>query len=124
MHPTLAKLNDLYQSGQITDSHVLMQEIELFTDLFGEISTDPLHGITNFHKHYPAATLFQECLQESTNGRSAYNVYMGRHNEYLGSSPYVQNEDSPVLPSPANVNHAGLSVSSWYKKAIVPLLMG
>ena len=62
MHPTLAKLNELYQSGKITDSHILMQEIELFTDLFGEISADPLRGITNFHKCYPAATLFQECL--------------------------------------------------------------
>ena len=48
---------------------------------------------------------------------------MGRHNEHLGSSPYIQNEGSPILPSPANVNHAGLSVSSWYKKAIVPLFI-
>ena len=48
---------------------------------------------------------------------------MGRHNEHLGSSPYIQNEGSPIRPSPANVNHAGLSVSSWYKKAIVPLFI-
>ena len=89
MHPTLAKLNELYQSGKITDSHILMQEIELFTDLFGEISADRLRGITNFHKRYPAASLFLECLRELTNGRSAYNAYMGRHNEHLGSSPYI-----------------------------------
>ena len=59
MHPCLATLNNLYQCGKISESHFLMQEIEMFTDLVGNVSTDPICGLTDAHKRYPAAVLFQ-----------------------------------------------------------------
>ena len=112
MHPSLAKLNQLYQSGRISDNHLLLQEIEMFTDLVGETSIDPLRGMTNLHKRYPSAILFHECLRESSSGRAAYNIYLGKHNEHLGRSPFSCADSPAIVPSPENVNHAGLSVSS------------
>ena len=32
----------------------------MFTSIFGEISEDPLRGITNLHKRSPAAVFLQE----------------------------------------------------------------
>ena len=71
MHPCLATLNNLYKCGKISESHLLMQEIEMFTDLVRKVSTDPIRGFTDAHKRYPAAVLFQEHLRDSSNGRGA-----------------------------------------------------
>ena len=67
--------------------------------------------------------LFHECLRESSSGRAAYNIYLGKHNEHLGRSPFSCADSPAIVPSPENVNHAGLSVSSWYKKAIIPIFV-
>ena len=48
---------------------------------------------------------------------------MGKHNEHLGRSPFSFADSPAIVPSPENVNHAGLSVSSWYKKAIIPIFV-
>ena len=81
MHPCLATLNNLYQCGKISESHLLMQEIEMFTDLVGNVSTDPIHGLTDAHKRYPAAVLFQEHLRDSSSGRGAYRyIYVPQKN--------------------------------------------
>ena len=107
MHPCLATLNNLYQCEKISESHLLMQEIEMFTDLVGNVSTDPIRGLTDAHKRYPAAVLFQEHLRDSSSGRGAYNIYLGKHNLGIGYSPLSTNHNAPVVPHPASINPAG-----------------
>ena len=119
--PCLATLNNLYQCGKISESHLLMQEIEMFTDLVGNVSTDPIRGLTDAHKRYPAAVLFQEHLRDSSSGREAYNIYLGKHNLGIVYSPLSTNHNAPVVPHPASINHAGLSKSTWFDKSVVPV---
>ena len=52
----------------------------MFTSIFGEMSEDPLRGITNLHKRFPAAVFLQEKIRNSVSGLQAYNAYLGKHN--------------------------------------------
>ena len=118
MHPALVWLNEMIQTGRIKDSHFLLQQIDMFSSLFGNVSDDPIRGQRNLHRHYPAAILLQESIREARSGRQAHSIYLGKHNVGKGSSTYA--EGSVQLPDPNCVNHAGLSDSSLYKKAAVP----
>ena len=112
-------MNELYQQNVIKESHCHFQEIDLFSSFYGGISSDPIRGIRNLHQLFPAAVLQQELIRESVSGRQAYNIYLGKHN--VGQNVKITQGPIP-LPKPNTVNHFGLSNSSWYKKACVPLI--
>ena len=43
-HPALSRMNELIQSGMISESHCHLQEVSLFSAMFGKISDDPIRG--------------------------------------------------------------------------------
>ena len=90
----------------------------MFTSYFSGEYDDPTKHLRNIHRQYPALTYFQECIRESSSGRQALNTYLGRHSVGAGTRA------SPVIGPPPieNVNHAGLSPSSWEGKSIVPMI--
>ena len=49
LHPSLARMNEMIQSGILSENHCHLQEISMFTSIFVEISEDPLREITNLH---------------------------------------------------------------------------
>ena len=91
----------------------------MFTSIFVEISEDPLRGITNLHKRFPAAVFLQEKIRNSVSGRQAYNAYLGKHTVGKGNGGIAGGK---TLPRSDFVNHFGISPSNWYKKAPVPLV--
>lgn len=103
-------MNELYQQNVFKESHCHFQEIDRFSSFYGGISSDPIRGIRN---------LQQELIWESVSGRQAYNIYLGKHN--IGQNVKITQGPIP-LPKPNTVNRFGLSNSSWYKKACVPLI--
>ena len=112
-------MNELIQSGMISESHCHLQEVSLFSAMFGKISDDPIRGTRNLHSRFPAAVLFQELIKNSVTGRQAYNIYLGKHNVSKQISANARNMD---LPTPSSVNYFGLSPSSWFKKDPVPMV--
>lgn len=80
IHPTFVRMNELYQQDVLKESHCHFQEIDMFSYFYGRISSDPIRGITNLHRMFPAAVLQQELIRESVSGRQAYNIYLGKHN--------------------------------------------
>ena len=119
LHPSLARMNEMIQSGILSEKHCHLQEISMFTSIFVEISEDPLRGITNLHKRFPAAVFLQEKIRNSVSGRQAYNAYLGKHTVGKGNGGIAGGK---TLPRPDFVNHFGISPSNWYKKAPVPLV--
>ena len=119
LHPSLARMNEMIQSGILSEKHCHLKEISMFTSILGEISEDPLRGITNLHKRFLAAVFLQEKIQNSVSGRQAYNAYFGKHNVGKGTGGVAGEK---TLPRPDSVNHFGLSPSNWYKKVPVPLV--
>ena len=91
----------------------------MFISIFGEISEDPLTGITNLQKRFPAAVFLQEKIRNSVSGRQAYNAYLGKHDVRKGTGGIAGEK---TLSRPDSVNHFGVSPSNWYKKASVPLV--
>ena len=91
----------------------------MFTSVLGEISEDPLRGITNLHKRFSAAVFLQEKIRNSVSGPQAYNAYLGKHNVGKGTGGKAGGK---TLPRPDSVNHFGISPSNWYKKVPVPLV--
>ena len=112
-------MNERIQSGILSEKHCHLQEISMFTSIFGEISKNPLRGITNLHKRSPAAVFLQEKIRNSVSGRQAYNAYLRKHNVGKGTGGMAGGK---TLPPPDSVNHFGISPSNWYKKATVPLV--
>ena len=112
-------MNEMIQLGILSEKHCHLQEISMFTSIFVEISEDPLRGITNLHKRFPAAVFLQEKIRNSVSGRQAYNAYLGKHNVGNGTGGIAGGK---TLPRPDSVNHFGISPSNWYKKAPVPLV--
>ena len=118
-HPALSRMNELIQSGMISESHCHLQEVSLFSAMFGKISDDPIRGMRSLHSRSPASVLFQELIKNSVTGLQAYNIYLGKHNVSKQISGNARNID---LPTPSSVNHFGLSSSSWFKKDPVPMV--
>ena len=112
-------MNEMIQSGNLSEKHCHLQEISMFTSIFGEISEDPLRGITNLHKRFPTAVFLQEKIQNSVSGRQAYNSYLGKHNVGKGTGGIAGGK---TLPRPDSVNYLEISPSNWYKKVQVPLV--
>ena len=73
-------MNDMIQSGILSEKHCHLQEVSMVTSILGEISEDPLRGFTNLHKRLPAAVFLQEKIRNSVSGQQAYNAYLGKHN--------------------------------------------
>ena len=119
IHPALSRMNELVQAGIIDESHCHLQEVCLFSSVFGKISEDPLRGMRSLHSRFPAAVFLHELIRNSVSGRQAYNVYLGKHNvgKHVGGIKHGMS-----LPSPSSVNHFGLSPSSWVKKEPVPMI--
>ena len=78
-------MNEMIQSGILSDKHCHLQEISMFTSILGEISEDPLREITNLQKRFPVAVFLQEKIRNSVSGRQAYNAYLGKHNVGKGT---------------------------------------
>ena len=73
----------------------------------------------NLPQLFPAAVLQQELIREAVSGRQAYHIYLGKHS--VGKN--VEMSDGAILFHNSNtVNHFGLSSSSQYTKASVPLV--
>ena len=114
-------MNELYQQDVLSERKSLhFQEIvDLFSYFFGGISADPIRGMKNLHQLFPV--LQQEMIREAVSGRQAYNIYLAKHN--VGKNVKMYMSDSAIpLPNRNAVNHFGLSHSTWYKKASVPLV--
>ena len=90
MHPALVRFNEMIQHGRIKDSHYLLQQIDMFTSLFGNISEGPFRGQRNLHRRYPAAILLQESIREARSGRQAHGIYLGKHS--IGSKGKAQTD--------------------------------
>ena len=116
-HPALSQMNELIQSGMISESHCHLQEVSLFSAMFGKISDDPIRGMRNLHGRFPAAVLFQELIKNSVTGWQAYNIYLGKHNVSKQLSGNARNMD---LPTPSGVNHFGLSLQADSRKTQYP----
>ena len=112
-------MNEMIQSGILSEKHCHLQEIRMFTSILGGISEDPLRGITNLHKRFPAAVFLQEKIRNSVSGRQAYNAYLGNHSVGKGTGGIAGGK---ILPRPDSVNHFGISPLNWYKKVPVPLV--
>ena len=106
-------MNEMMQSGILSEKHCHLQEISMFTSIFGETSEDPLRGITNLHKRFPAAVFLQEKIRNAVSGHQAYNAYLGKHNVGKGTGVIAGGK---TLPRPDSVNHFGISPSNWYKR--------
>ena len=112
-------MNEMIQSGILSEKHCHFQEIRMFTSILGEISEDPLRLITNLHKRFPAAVFLLENIGNSVSSRQAYNAYLGKHNFGKGTGGITGGK---ALPCPDSVNHFGISPSNWYKKAPVHIV--
>ena len=68
MHPALVRFNEMIQAEKIKDSHYLLQQVDMFTSLFGNVSEDPIRGQRSLHRQYLAAILLQESIREARSG--------------------------------------------------------
>ena len=119
-HPSLVRMNELYQSGIIRDEHLIMQEIGAFSSEFGLIYDDPIRSMKDMNKKFPTLTFVSECMRESITGKQAYNCYLGKHNVGQGTKGLLRG--SKVLDDVKRFNHVEPSNSSFKKKAAAPIV--
>ena len=119
IHPALSRMIELVQACIIDESHCHLQEVCLFSSIFGEISENSLGGMRSLHSRFPAAGFLHELIRNSVSGRQTYNIDLGKHSvgKHVGGTKHGMS-----LPSPSSVNHFCLSPSSWVKKETVPLI--
>ena len=114
MYPPLLRINGLVQQGKLKRSSPFLQEINAFADMFGEMCIDPVRGIKNMYKLYPAMVALQEEMKDSVTGSGAYAKYLGKHG-------IASNQEVFSKPPIDFTNHVGLSKRSWADKQPVPM---
>ena len=120
IHPSHSRLQELIDSGQLTDAHPFLQEVSLFSNIFGKLSNDPGRGFTGIQDRYQGLMYLQGRMRQAKSGKAAYNIYLGKYNVGSGNRYFVNSDALP--PRIESVSRFGLLPTSWIKKKICPAL--
>eukprot|EP00795_Rhopilema_esculentum_P015898 gene15898-7230_t len=120
LHPILTRMNELLQADKISETHPFFQEINGFSSMYGELSTDLASGFTDMFARFPAIMYLQEGMRDATSGKPAYNIYLGKHGVDSGIQPF--DSQQAVLPPLEKLFHFGLFPASWSNKKVVPMV--
>ena len=120
MDPALCRMQELLNSGELNHSHPNMQEIKIFSKMFGKLSEDPACGINIDEERVQGMLYLQDRMRRAKSGKEAMNIYLGKHGVGSGRSCFKTSE--AILPEVKSVFHFAYSPSASRRKQVCPAL--